>query len=209
MEEYRINTLKTSEDKAIKEIEGLVLLTDLDDSFIVDLKYATEDNFVKRAVYPVQVCAIRKETGKKLVLANKIFKEKGYTIKVWDGYRPLHVQRLFYEAYPDPNFVAKPPEKPMTSGFKPSHNNGMSVDITLVDMDGNEIEMPTEFDDFTPMASAKCEEMTDNARKNVDYLIEVMESVGFKNYESEWWHFNDIVEDPSPYLDIPLGAFLG
>lgn len=191
----------------VKEIEGLVLLKDLDDSFIIDLKYATEDNFVKKAVYPAPICAIRKETGEKLVRANKIFQERGYTIKVWDAYRPLHVQRLFFEAYPDPKFVAKPPEKPITFGFRYSHNNGMSVDITLVDENGNELEMPTEFDNFTDRAAASSQDMSEAARKNVDYLIEVMESVGFENYEGEWWHFNDIIEEPSPYLDVPLQSF--
>lgn len=205
---YEINTIKILRNKTIREIKGLVLLKDLDDSFVIDLKYATEDNFVRKAVYPVSICAIRTETGEKLVRANQIFKKKGYTIKVWDAYRPLHVQRLFYEAYPDPNFVAKPPENPMISGFEPSHNNGMSVDITLVDINGNEIEMPTEFDNFTDKAATNSLEMTENARENVNYLIEVMESVGFKNYEGEWWHFNDVMETPLPYLDIPLQAFI-
>jgi D-alanyl-D-alanine dipeptidase len=208
MGKYKITTVKVSQNKTLKMIEGLVLLLDLDDSFIIDLKYATKDNFVKKAVYPVPICAIRKETGEKLVHANRIFKEKGYTIKVWDAYRPLHVQRLFYEAYPDPAFVAKPLEEPVISGFKPSHNNGMSVDITLVDRYGKEIIMPTEFDNFTDKAAANFQEMSKEARRNVNLLIDVMESVGFRNYEKEWWHFDDIIETPTPYLDIPLEAFI-
>jgi D-alanyl-D-alanine dipeptidase len=185
-----------------------VKLEDLDDSFIIDLRYARDDNFFGKAMYPVAVCAIKRETGEKLVKAHGIFKKDGYTIKVWDAYRPLHVQRELYEVFPHNTFVAKPPEIPITSGFKPRHNNGMSVDVTLVDSEGQEIEMPSEFDDFTEKASPTSEEMTPRARENVNYLIEVMESVGFKNHGKEWWHFSDIIEIPSPYLDIPLQEFL-
>lgn len=192
----------------IKEIEGLVLLKDLDDSFIIDLKYATEDNFLGKVIYPVSVCAIRRETGEKLVKAHRIFKEKGYTIKVWDAYRPLHVQRKLFEACPINDFVAKPPDKPITSGFRPRHNNGMAVDITLVDKYGNELEMPSGFDDFSEKARFSSKAMTKEARRNVDYLHEVMLSVGFKAYDAEWWHFVDAIEEPTPYLDIPLEMFL-
>lgn len=192
----------------VREIEGLVLLKDLDDTFIIDLKYATEDNFMKRVMYPVAVCAIRRETGEKLVKAHNIFKEKGYRIKVWDAYRPLYFQRKFYEVFPYNNYVAKPPEKPITSGFRPRHNNGMAVDVTLVDKDGNELEMPSDFDDFTEKARFSSKDMTKEARKNVDLLHEVMRSVGFVSHDEEWWHFVDNIEEPTPYLDIPLEEFL-
>jgi D-alanyl-D-alanine dipeptidase len=200
-------TKKDIAQNNIKQIEGLVLLKDLDNSFIIELKYATKDNFLKKVMYPVPVCAIRIETGEKLVKANKIFKERGYTIKVWDAYRPMHVQREFYEACPDSPYVAKPPESPITSGFRPRHNNGMAVDITLVDGNGKELEMPSDFDDFTENAKVASNNMTEEARKNVNYLHEVMSSVGFRTYENEWWHFVDGVEEPTPYLDIPLEIF--
>ena len=137
-----------------------------------------------------------------------IFKEKGYTIKVWDAYRPLNVQRKLFEACPINDFVAKPPDKPITSGFRPRHNNGMAVDITLVDKYGNELEMPSGFDDFSEKARFSSKAMTKEARRNVDYLHEVMLSVGFKAYDAEWWHFVDAIEEPTPYLDIPLEMFL-
>lgn len=208
MNDYNVQYIKLSNGNTIRQIEGLVLLTDLDDSFIIDLRYATSDNFFKKCFYPVKACVIRRETGEKLVKANNIFKEKGYTIKVWDAYRPLSIQRAFYEAYPDNYFVAKPPDTPITSGFKPRHNNGMAVDITLVDKDGKELEMPSEFDDFTEKASPTYAHMTIEARKNLDYLIEVMESFGFRIHEGEWWHFVDGIEDPNPYLDISLEDFI-
>ncbi len=90
------------------EIAGLVLVSDLDDSIIIDLQYATEDNFTGQVIYPVEVAAIYKETGKRLVEAQQIFKEKGYRIKLWDAYRPLSAQEMLWKAYPDPRYVHKP-----------------------------------------------------------------------------------------------------
>lgn len=208
MSKYILKDVQTKSGKTIKSIEGLVLLKDLDPTFIIDLKYATEDNFFKTAVYPVPVCAIRLETGEKLVKAHEKVKEKGYRIKVWDGYRPLNVQRTLYKLFPDSPFVAKPPEEPITSGFRPRHNNGMAVDITLVDKDGIELEMPSGFDDFTDKACPTGDNMTEEARKNINYLMEIMLGLGFRIHDDEWWHFVDGIEEPTPYLDIPLSEFL-
>ena len=68
--------------------------------------------------------------------------------------------------------------------------------------------MPTGFDDFTEKAAPDYPGMTNQARKNLDYLQAVMESAGFKSASTEWWHFNDLEEPPGPYLDIPLEVFL-
>ena len=190
------------------EKEGLVLLEELDDSFIIELRYATDNNFMGKVIYPVAICAIRKETGERLVKAHEVFKKAGYFLKVWDAYRPLHVQRILYEAFPYNNYVAKPPEQPITSGFRPRHNNGMAVDVTLVDKSGNELEMPSEFDDFTDKARFSSKDMSKEARKNVDYLHKVMNDFGFVSHDEEWWHFVDTIEEPSPYLDLPLEEFI-
>lgn len=207
MREYEIKNIKTEDGNKIKSIEGLVLLEDLDSTFIIDLKYATEDNFFETAVYPVAECVIRLETGEKLVKAHEIVKEKGYTMKVWDAYRPISVQGTLYEMFPGTPFVAKPPNPPITSGFRPRHNNGMAVDITLVDSSGKKLEMPSEFDDFTEKASPIGELMSEEARENINYLMDVMLGLGFRIHDGEWWHYVDGVEDPTPYLDIPLRAF--
>lgn len=190
------------------EIEGLVLVSDLDDSFIIDLKYATAENFTGQVIYPVEVAAIKKETGERLVNAQEIFKRDGYRIKLWDAYRPLSAQHVLWEAYPDPRFVHRPQDPPPTSDFTPRHNNGMAVDITLVGSDGNELEMPTGFDDFSEQAAPGYPNLSEEVRQNRDYLIGVMESVGFRVASTEWWHFDDVTGTPGPYLNVPLEAFL-
>ncbi len=195
-------------ERIVKEIEGLVRLADLDAGFIFDLKYATADNFVGKPVYPVAVAVLKKETAERLLQANAIFQADGYRIKVWDAYRPLSAQRILWEAYPDSSFVINPDALPAAGGWKARHNNGMAVDLTLVDAGGNELVMPTGFDDFSEKAAPDYPGMSEEARRNVQYLISVMESAGFRTPPNEWWHFSDIAGTPTPYLDIPLEAFL-
>ena len=88
--------------------------------------------------------------------------------------------------------------------FRPTHLNGLCVDITLTDMKGNEIEMPSEFDDFSERASLLCKTTSNTGRQNAEYMKNVMESVGFMAYENEWWHFYDITTEPTPFMDYQI-----
>lgn len=180
----------------IEEKYELVRLLDIDPTFVIDLKYATRDNFVGRQVYPDNSAAVlRKSTALKLKTANGIFKQNGYRIKVLDAYRPQHVQYVFWYFMPDIRFVADP-----LRGSK--HNRGASVDITLVDQDGNEIGMGTEFDDFTERAAYDYPGHTETARKNMKYLRDVMEEAGFQGISTEWWHFDDVGWQEYDLLDV-------
>ncbi|MBP1927019.1 D-alanyl-D-alanine dipeptidase [Sedimentibacter acidaminivorans] len=182
--------------------DSLVRLLDLDPEFIIDIKYATDNNFTKQRVYNFNDCYLNKDTAILLIKAKKIFKKDGYKVKVWDAYRPIRAQKLLFEIVPIDDFVATPPDMRKPIIFEYSHMNGLSVDITLVDSNGNELEMPTEFDDFTEMAGLGCDKIPPQARKNAEYLKSVMESVGFKAYRNEWWHFNDVVTKATPYSDV-------
>jgi len=82
--------------KEPKEINGFVLLNEIDKDFVIDLRYATENNFTKQKVYPNDICVLRKDTALKLAKANEEFKKLGYRIKIWDAYRPVYVQRIFW-----------------------------------------------------------------------------------------------------------------
>ena len=108
------------------EIQGLVVLTELDDSFVIDLKYATEDNFAGQVIYTHPICVIHKNTAQKLIVANDEFKEMGYRIKIWDAYRPFSAQQLLWDAASDKQYVGDPKKGSV-------HNRGAAVDITLVD----------------------------------------------------------------------------
>lgn len=182
--------------------ESLVRLLDLDDEFIIDLKYATEDNFTKQKIYKSNECYMHKNTAELLLKAKAIFKRDGYMVKIWDAYRPVSAQRKLFEIVPIDDLVETPPDMNKPVRLRHSHMNGLSVDLTLLDQNGHEIEMPTAFDDFSEMAGLGCRKIPERARKNAEYLRDVMESVGFKSYINEWWHFNDGITPPPPYSDI-------
>ena len=114
---------------------NLVKLIDVDDDFIIELRYATEDNFTGKRVYESAECYIDRETLKMLIEARNVFKRDGYRIKIWDAYRPISAQKRFWEIYPDDNFVARPPDMKTMTSFRSTHMNGQCVDITQPDME--------------------------------------------------------------------------
>lgn len=183
-------------------INGLVRVQDVDPNIIVELRYATEDNFTGKVVYPNGICVLRESTAQKLANASKELTERGYRIKVWDAYRPIYVQRIFYEIVPDSRFVANPDK----GGSK--HNRGTAVDVTLVDMEGNELEMPSGFDDFTGKGSRNNKDISENAKRNVEMLTNVMVKNGFTTISTEWWHYNDSDSDNYNIIDVDLEEFL-
>jgi len=161
--------------KYIREVNGLVNVSDMDSSFIFDLKYATKDNFTKTVIYTANVCVLQKETALKLINANKEFKKLGYRVKIWDAYRPIYVQKIFWEVVGNERFVANPYKK----GSR--HSCGTAVDITLVDEYDRELKMPSNFDDFSEKACRNYKGMNEEERKNINFLTGVMESHGFNN----------------------------
>ncbi len=179
----------------------LVLVEDYSKDFVIDMKYATCDNFVGKSLYPSPTCVLTKGTLDKLIKANNIVKQQGYSIKIWDAYRPLSVQKIMWEATPNKNYVANP----YRSGSK--HNRGAAVDVTLVDKSGRELRMPTEFDNFTVKASPNYKGMTAEQRKNLNILSKAMKSSGFRALSHEWWHFEDIDYNNYKIQDLPLSKF--
>ncbi len=180
-----------------KETEPLVDLTKLDSTIIIDLKYATTDNFLGKKVYNCARCLLRKSVAERLIRVQKRLNKIGLGLKVWDAYRPLSVQRKFWEFCPDPRYVA-PPDK----GSR--HNRGAAVDVTLVDSLGNELEMPTQFDDFSRRAAPDFPDVSPAARKNRKILIDSMTAEGFRGISSEWWHYDAPGYLQYPILDIQL-----
>ena len=179
---------------------GLVDVEALTDEFVIDMKYASEDNFIGRKMYPIPLCALQASTARKLIEANKELLKKRMRLKIWDAYRPLSVQKLMWDAMPVHDFVADP----STGGS--IHNCGFAVDVTLADIDGRELEMPTGFDDFSERASRKNADMTEEAARNLSILTEIMIKHGFVTINSEWWHYYDEDFKERIPLDIPLEA---
>lgn len=186
--------------KHLFEKRDLVCLSNED--FLIDLRYATEHNFTGRKIYDSNNCWLNYHTAKRLTEAKKIFEKDGYRIKVWDAYRPISAQWKFWEIVHDDNYVANPENISKNPPYRPTHMNGLCVDITLTDLNGNEIFMPTEFDDMTEKASLNYIDIPEEARKNAEYMRSVMESVGFTGYKGEWWHFYDVTTEPVACFDF-------
>ena len=163
-------------------MENLVSIETLSDKFVIDLKYATEDNFTGKKIYTISLCALQIGTAQKLIAANKELMEKGIRIKIWDAYRPLSAQRIMWDIMPVDDFVADP------NNGGSIHNGGFAVDITLVDMYGKELEMPTGFDDFSDKASRNSSSISEAAAKNLSILTDAMVKHGFTTISTEWWH---------------------
>lgn len=155
----------------------------------VELRYATENNFTGVKIYDFTEAYLRYGTVKKLAQVQKELKQQGYSLKIWDAYRPFEAQQKLWEVYPDPNYVANP-----ANGMK-NHNLGGTVDITMVAADGSVISMPTEFDDFSLKADRNYSDIdNEEAVNNVMILQNAMENNGFTGYQGEWWDYSDTVE---------------
>jgi len=194
---------KDYENERKKLSSSLVDLSTLSGEFAIDLKYASEDNFTGRKIYPIPLCALQASTARKLIAANRELLERGMRLKIWDAYRPLSVQKIMWEVMPVDGFVADP------SQGGSIHNGGFAVDVTLVDLDGRELEMPTGFDDFTEKASRNSTSMNATAAANLSILTEAMKRHGFRSINTEWWHYYDEDLKERIPLDIPLEELEG
>lgn len=193
--------IKETASEQIKEYEGFVLLKSLDPNLKFDIRYATNNNFTKTKVYPTDICILRIDTANKLKRANEVLKGLGYSIKVYDAYRSISVQRIFWNLVKDNRYVANPDQGGSI------HNRGSAVDITMVDENGQEVEMPSDFDEFSDKAHRDNLNMSAKAKENLKILTEAMISSGFTTISTEWWHFEDSEKDKYSIVDIDLNNF--
>ena len=160
-----------------------VRLADYSSDFEYDLRYATENNFLKAKVYNCAECYTRVKTAKALIKANNDFIKQGYKIKFYDCYRPNSVQYKMWEIVPNPQYVANPVKGSI-------HNKGGAVDITLETLSGDELDMGTDFDFFGKKAYHDNTNLPKEILKNRKVLKETMEKYGFWSVRTEWWHYN-------------------
>jgi D-alanyl-D-alanine dipeptidase len=172
-----------AQNEAIINDTTFVNLKDYSSDFILDMKYATEDNFLKTKVYDCESCFLRLKTVNNLIEANNQFKRKGYQIKIFDCYRPLDVQKKMWVIISDPNYVANPSKGSI-------HNRGGAVDITLVDENGVELDMGTTFDFFGIQSSHDYRDFPRKTLRNRRFLKKIMTRNNFESFDSEWWHYN-------------------
>jgi len=173
----------------------IINLKEFNPNLIIEAIYATENNFLKQKLYPRNELFLTRYTAKRLKKVSDYLLTKHLRIKVWDGYRPLWVQKKMWEITPDSNYVGNP-----KVGSR--HNRGCAVDVTLVDEDDNELEMPTEFDDFSEKAHHSYQNLPEQVLHNRQTLKETMTQFGFDILETEWWHYGDPDYEHFPVLNI-------
>lgn len=176
-------TIAKKENAVVLDDTTFVNLKDYSSDFVYDMKYATDDNFLKAKVYDCAECYLRLKTVKALIIANQEFIKKGYRIKLFDCYRPLDIQKKMWKIVSNPEYVADPAKGSI-------HNRGGAVDITLVNKRGRELDMGTTFDFFGIEASHTYENLSQKVKDNRILLKSIMIENGFISFDSEWWHYN-------------------
>ena len=188
-------TVKTPDQKKIKDSD-YVRVKDYIPSLYVDLRYATTNNFTKKKIYNFKEAYLRYGTVKKLKKVQEELLKKGYSIKIWDAYRPYAAQKKLWQVCPNSRYVANPNKGPR------NHNIGATVDITLVTKTGKIIPMPTDFDNFSAKADRNYSDISNKAAvKNARLLENIMEKYGFNGYSKEWWHYNDNNKSKYKYVN--------
>jgi zinc D-Ala-D-Ala dipeptidase len=167
--------------------DSLKRLVDLEKTvpgIMLDIRYATSNNFTHKIVYTESIAYLRESAALALKEVQKELNKKGIGLKVYDAYRPYAATLLFWKITGDTLFVAAP--------WKGSrHNRGCAADVGLVDLKtGKDLEMPTPFDDFSAKAGAYYADLPQKAKENRDLLIRIMNKHGFSVFPSEWWHFD-------------------
>ena len=198
--------------------DGFVYLKDFDDSIIVDLKYFTNSNFTAQKVdyYYSNNAILTEETAIALSNAQSQFKKLGYSLIVYDAYRPQSSVDFFvawskkeddtlnkHVYYPNINksdlfelgYIAK----------KSGHSRGSTVDVSLVNISTKlEIDMGTIYDFFGVESSTFFPDISEIQKNNRYLLYDIMIKNGFKNYSKEWWHFTLIDEPFNEYYNFPV-----
>ncbi len=182
------------------EIRDFIDIIEIDRSMILDIRYATSNNFTGKAMYPVSRCLLRRDAALLLVQAEQKLKKQGYRLIVYDGYRPLSVQKQFWAILPDERYVADP-----AKGSR--HNRGAAVDVSLADLAGNPLPMPSDYDDFSTKAHRDYTGASPETLKNKTLLEAAMKEQGFDPFTTEWWHFDAPGWEQYPVSDFPLNAY--
>ena len=155
----------------------------LDRSIILDIRYATTNNFVEEKMYDCPRCFLRPQLANKIVEAHHILRKRNLGLKLFDCYRPRPVQQKLWDKVPNASYVTPPSKGSM-------HNRGGAVDLTIVDLNGKELDMGTGYDYFGVEAHHTYKGHTEEIHKNRTLLLELMEEMGLKGIRTEWWHYS-------------------
>jgi D-alanyl-D-alanine dipeptidase len=155
----------------------------LDSTIMLDMRYATDNNFVEVVLYDCARCYLNHSVAQEIVKVHRTLRSQGLGLKLFDCYRPLIVQKKLWSIMPNASYVTPPARGSM-------HNRGLAVDVTIVDHMGNELDMGTDFDFFGRRAHQDNFDLPQNILENRSLLRSTMEEFGFRSIRTEWWHYS-------------------
>ena len=162
--------------------QKLIKITPKNLDVIIDLRYATENNFTKKVIYKNNDCYLIEEAFERLAVATEIAKSLGYKIKIFDAFRSSNAQNQLWDFFPSSEFIS-PPSKGSP------HTRGTAVDITLTNKNFLEIDMGTDFDEFSKLSYHGSSGISKHATENRLILLGIMTSAGWDFFRNEWWHY--------------------
>ena len=195
---------------------GFVYLNDIDDSIVVNLKYYSSENFTGQFVegYHSNNAILTKESALALSNAQDDFNKLGYSLILYDAYRPQRAVNFFVQWSKKPNdTINKRIYYPNIKkselfelgyiAYKSGHSRGSTVDVSLVEISTNKVlDMGTVFDYFGVESHTFFDDISEKQKSNRLILYEIMSNNGFKNYSKEWWHFTLKNEPYQKYFDF-------
>ncbi|NVK17082.1 MAG: D-alanyl-D-alanine dipeptidase [Methylocystaceae bacterium] len=161
---------------------ALIEITENTHDVILDIKYATCDNFTGQPVYSQPHCYLHEEAEALLRNAIEIAALQGYQFRIFDAFRPSEAQWQLWNHTPDDEFLADPRRGS-------PHSRGAAIDLTLVDEQGHDLDMGTGFDAFTPLSHHGNPGVSVEAQKNRLMLMGIMTTAGWDFFRNEWWHY--------------------
>jgi D-alanyl-D-alanine dipeptidase len=184
--------VKLDPDKKLVEIKKYI------PGIVLDIRYATTDNFAHHKMYPEAKAYARLPVVLALKHVEAALKLQGLRLKIYDAYRPYAITVKFYDLIRDTDFVADP-----AKGSK--HNRGCAIDLNLIDLKtGKELDMPTKFDSFSKKAASTNTDLPKQEIANRALLKKVMVAHGFTELPTEWWHFDFNGWKNYELLDVPF-----
>lgn len=161
---------------------ALLEITAAQHHVLIDLVYATPNNLTGRPVYRTARCLLHPDAEACLRKAAALAAPAGLRLKIFDAYRPPQAQEVLWRHLPDPRYVAD-----IAQGS--SHSRGVAIDVTLVDDEGRELDMGTDFDTMTDLSHHFHADVAAAAQRNRLLLLALMSEAGFRRIDSEWWHY--------------------
>ncbi len=168
----------------------LVLISPAAHHVVIDLAYATPNNVAGQVIYARPLCLLHRDAEVCLRRAVALAADSGCRLKIFDAFRPHEAQVLLWDTAPDRAYVADP-------AIGSNHTRGTALDLTLVDGQGDELDMGSGFDEMTELSHHFNPAVSAQAQANRLLLMRTMEGAGFAHISHEWWHY--ALPEPSRY----------